>query len=709
MKQFIAVALVSLFLSAQAQDEGSTRHQEVRKYPKIKTAKKKKIAEQLVKDGSYINAVAYYEDVLKDKGDNIKVIHILGELNRKLRDYKQAEKYYKLSVSKDPKKFPNDKYYLGQMLMMNGKYDEAKKTLQEYLKADIDKDEKSYKALAKVAIEGCDSSTAWLANPNKVRVDHEDAINGINTEGCPRAIGDNTVMYFSLKPDSAVGVGGKTDISDHYAKIYTIKRDGKGWKDNVMLPFPPNDAKNHVSNAILTDDGKTMFFAKCGEALQDNGKCKIFKCDKQGAEWSNATEVKELNSATYTTTQPTLGLDKDGKPAIYFVSDRGGKGGLDIFYAPIQDDGKFGPVKNAGSEVNTPGDDMTPFYDKKAKTLYYSTDGRPGLGGLDVYKVSGAPDAWGIPANMGAPVNSSADDIYYALDLNGKKGYMVSNRVGTKTMRGETSSDDIWSFAVREDVVLAATFALRTDPTRKPVEGVDASMYFVDGANFTFMSNTLTTKDPVYTVLKRGGKYKINGNKEGLWPAVENVNVKEDEEADTIYRVVLIDPIIRTSVKIENIYFAFDESSVVDFYKEKMDSIVSVMMQNPGYSLEVKGHTDSKGSDEYNIKLSQRRADEAKAYIISKGVNKDRVVTKAMGKTVPLVPNEKDGQDDPEGRAQNRRVEFQIIPDKPENAPTIEYEAGKPVDDTKTGPGFEGKPRPKKSTAKKPAAPAAKK
>jgi outer membrane protein OmpA-like peptidoglycan-associated protein len=694
MKKLITlVSLITLVLAsqvnAQTQDAQSTDRHKILKYPKVKPRKKKKIADQLMKEGSYYNAAEYYDDVLKEKPDNIKVMHDLAEINRVLKDYKSAEKYYRLEEDKDPKKWPNDKYYLGQMQKMNGKYDDAKKTLQDYLKSELDKDEKSFKALAKIAIEGCDSSVAWLANPNKIKLEHQDAINCVLNDMSPKVLSGGRILYSSQAQDTAQVITKNT--KDYYAKIFTARKQGKDWVEITKLPFPPNDAKNHVANAILTDDEKTMYFTKCDESEIVRMKCKIFVCTKNGAEWNNATEVKELNSPTYTTTEPAFGISSDGKPIMYFVSDRGGKGGLDIFYAPMLDGGKFGPVKSAGNEVNTPGDDMTPYYDVKNKTLYYSTDGRPSLGGLDVYKISGTPDAWGVASNLGAPVNSQADDLYYALDANAKKGFVVSNRVGTKTIRGETSADDIWSVAVREDVVLKGVFVLRGDPSQKPVVGIDASMYHINGANFEFMSNQLTSGDPFYFTLKRGQGYKINGNKDGLWPSVENINVKEDEERDTITQVFIIDPIIRKRVKIENIYFAFDRSNVIDFYKEKMDSVTSVMMQNPGYSVEVEGFTDSKGTDQYNMKLSQKRADEAASYLMSKGVAKERIVTKAMGKSQPIVPNEKDGQDDPEGRAQNRRVEFKIIPDKPENAPDVDYEAGVPVEATHTGPGYDGK------------------
>jgi outer membrane protein OmpA-like peptidoglycan-associated protein/tetratricopeptide (TPR) repeat protein len=691
MKKLILVvtALITLFSASYAQTEPTepNRHA-ILKYPKVKWRKKLKLADNLVKEGSYYNAAEYYQDVLNQKADKIKVMHELGVINQSLRDYVAAEKYYNLVEQKDPKKYPNDLYFLGQMQKMNGKYDDARKTLESYLKSDLGKNDKSYKALAKIAIEGCDSAQAWIASPSKVRIDHEDAINCITTDMSPKPLDGGRIIYGSMASDTATVITGNK--KDYYSKIFTARKQDKEWVEITKLPYPPNDEHTHVANAILSDDEKTMYFTKCDQKQIVTMKCKIYRCTKQGADWSNPEEIKALNSPDYTTTQPAFGEDKDGKPILYFVSDRSGKGGLDIFYAPMLDDGKFGPIKNAGPEINTPGDDMTPFYDFKNKVLYFSTDGRPGLGGLDVYKIAGTPEGWDVPVNLGVPVNSQADDIYFALDKTGKKGFVVSNRIGTKTIRGETSGDDIWSISIKEDIVLRGIFVLRTDPDKKPIEGVDASLYHVETPNFEFLNSVTTTKDPFYFTLKRAQSYKINGNKDGYFPSVETVNVLEDEPKDTIDVIIPMDPIIRKPIKVENIYFAFDKSNVIDFYKDKMDSVISVLMQNPGWKVEVQGHTDSKGSEKYNQVLSQKRADQAAGYMVSKGIKKNRITTKGMGKSMPLVPNEKDGQDDPEGRARNRRVEFRLIPDKPD-APEIEYDPSLPVEATHTGPGYEKK------------------
>jgi outer membrane protein OmpA-like peptidoglycan-associated protein/tetratricopeptide (TPR) repeat protein len=687
MKNLFLVCLAFLAMNAAAQDEESARKR-VEKYPNTKPGKKLKLAKQLAKEGSYYNAAEYYADVLKAKPDKIKVIHELAEINRSLRDYKEAEKYYTLEIEKVKDKWPNSKFFLGQMQKMNGKYDDAKKTFQEYLKYKLDKNDISFKSLAKSEIIGCDSAQAWLANPNKIKVTHEEGfINNVLTDFSPKPISGNRLLYSSLKSDTAINITKSTD--DYYAKMFIATRDGKNWKDDTKLSSPPNDSKAHVGNGIFSADEKTLYYTKCDQSEIVRMRCRLFKSTLDGSEWGNPEELKSLNTPTGTTTQPTIGLDKDGNDVIYFVSDRGGKGGLDIFYAQINQDGTFGPVKNVGSEVNTAGDEFSPFYDKNTKRLYFSSNGLPGLGGFDIFQVNGAPENWGIPYNLGAPANSSADDMYFVLDNQGKKGFLASNRQGTKTIRGETCCDDIWSVTLKEEVVLKGIYALRTDPAQTPIDGVEASLYKVDGKNFDFVGSTVTAGGaPFYYNLKRGDKFKINGNKEGYWPAVENIIVKEDEERDTIYQVFFIDKIEKKKIKIENIYFEFDRSNVIAFYQLKLDSVHSVLTQNLGYSVEVQGHTDSKGSDEYNNRLSQNRADEAKAYLVSKGINVERVISKGYGETTPIAPNEVDGVDNPEGRARNRRVEFKIIPDKPEEAPEIQYEKSEPVPATKTGPGF---------------------
>jgi len=498
----------------------------------------------------------------------------------------------------------------------------------------------------------------------------------------------NGVLFSSQKTDTAVNLN--TTSADHYSSIFIAERQGNEFKNRTALPIPPNDSKTHTGNAIISGDGNLMIFTKCDQTPLVKMNCKLYKSVKESGVWGNATEIKSLNSANYTSTQPAFGLDKDGNNIIYYVSDKGGKG-MDIFYAPMNADGTFGAGVNLGSDINTAGDEMTPFYDIKTKTLWFSSNGHPSIGGLDIFKVNGTPGNWSGLKNAGVPLNSVADDLYLSVDDKGNKGFLVSNRQGSISTRGKTCCDDIYTVVFKPEVVLKGIFVKRGDATNTPVAGVDGSLYKVSGNNFEFIGNTITTSVPFNFVVKPGTNYKLNGNKEGFWPSIDNLSIDAEEDRDTIEKIFYIDPIIKKKIRVPNIYFAFDKSNVISFYQQQIDSVYGVLMQNPGYSVEIQGHTDSKGTDKYNDALAVKRATEAKKYLVKKGITDARIVVKTFGEKSPAVPNElPNGEDDPEGRAKNRRVEFKIIPDKADE--NLEFESiGEVVKEVKTGPGFSNK------------------
>ncbi len=682
--RFLILALFPMLIFAQSETPSAPK---VEKYPKAGTAKKYRIAKAKIKDGSYYNAAEYLEDVVKAKPNKLKRVHQLADLNRYLRDYKKAEQYYKQVLDKDPEMYPEDNYYYALMLKANGKYEEAKKKFQEFLKMKDSKDFPQLKSLAKSDISGCDTAISLLASPTKIKVTHEQGVvNNPLQDFSPKPLKGGRVVYSALKSDTAVNI----DVATHnyYTSIFVAEKQGGAWANETELPSPPNDPKTHVGNAVFSADENTIVFTKCDQTPLKVMQCKLYKSVKEGNDWSNAEELKALNKEEFSTTQPAWGKDKDGNTILYFASNRGKGGDFDLYYAKLNSDGTFETPQRLGNEINTAGDDLTPYYNAKTNTLYFSSTGHPGMGGLDVFKAVGTPGNFGEVRNLGIPTNSGADDLYYALDEKANKGFMVSNREGTTSQRGATCCDDIWGVTIRGDVFLKGTYVKRDDPAQTPITGVEASLYKVDGKNFEIQTSAVTGAEPFILPLKRETTYKINGTKEGFWPSVDNFTVSEDEDRDTITRVFFIDPIIKKKVKIENVYFQFDKSNVIAFYSVKIDSVLGLLTQNPGWLVEVQGHTDSKGSDEYNDKLSVKRAEEVKKYMIKKGLAKERIVVKTFGKRQPAVPNElPDGADDPEGRAKNRRVEFKIIVDQPQDAPEFEV-GGEVVPEVKTGPGF---------------------
>ena len=644
------------------------------------------MADDLYKQGSFYNAVDAYAEVQQKKENNSRLAFQIAESNKELKDYKQAEQWYTKTLEMNSKAWPEARFQNAMMMKAQGKYDKAIKEFDIFLKeAGLSKDKDgalgALSKRAKMEKEGCElAKTMMEAKPESVVED----IPGINhnlQDFSPKYMGSNQVLMAALLPDSAINLdNAHASNNDYYSKLFMTSSSGNGAWSNVMMPDNINVKGKHNGNGVISKDGNTMYYTQCGESDVLKMTCDIYKSVKTGSNWGDP-EFLSINKKNASTTQPALGLDANGNEVLYFASNRlGTKGGMDIYYATIGKDGSFGSATNLGSSVNTKWDEVTPFYDNANGLLYFSSEGHPGMGGLDVFKVSGNIDNWSeTVVNAGYPLNSSADDLYLALNETGSMGYIVSNRPGTTSDRGETCCDDVFKVKLKIDKYLKLQ---ASDVSGKLMKDVNVSTYKVVGENdFEFIGEGVTGGVKPVVFLLGESNYKLNGSKDGFWPSIETLKMEDivNAKGDTITRTLVMRPVNRAVV--ENVYFAFDMKDIRETYKDEMDTVISLMLKYPALLVRVEGHTDSKGSDSYNVALSERRAKEAKKYIVSKGINADRVIAKGFGETTPIAPNKNpDGSDNPEGRAKNRRVEFKLLNDVNDNLPfEIEYRAQDPV------------------------------
>lgn len=690
MKYLLLLLTIPLLLFASAQETKAPTN--IQKYPKAKWRKKVKMATQKMNQGdyqSYYNAGQYLQDAYDQQPDKIRTAHLLAIVKRNLRDYQAAEKYYKAVLALNPDTYVNDRFYLGQMQKMNGKYEEAKKTLTGFINGPA---QGNYKTLAQVELAGCDTALSMLQYPtyNKV-VKTAGSVNTIIQDYAPKPLSGNRVLFASQKTDTAVNI--VKSKADHFSSIFTAQFENGSYSNRTLLPQPLNDPNYSTGNAIFSNDEQTVIYTKCTDSLSMGNRirCKLFRATKKSEyDWNQPVELTELNFEAGTTTEPAWGTDANNNQLLYFASDRSGtQGGLDIYYAPINTNGTFGAIVNAGNEINTVGDDLTPFYDQKNKVLYFSSDGHPGMGGLDVFTIAGSPGQWGNAKNAGVPINSSADDLYLALNDKSTKGFLVSNRAAPNAMSNATCCDDIWSVTMQHDVTFKGIYVKRGDAYTQPLAGVNVVLYESKGGDFSDIGKNTTNENAFTYSVKRGISYKFNALKDNFLPGIDNLTVAIDEERDTITGVFYLDQINRKRARIPNVYFAFDESNVLEFYKGQIDSVVRVLRNNPTYKLEIQAHTDSRGTDDYNQKLSERRAKEVDAFITkTKNISRARIAVKTYGETMPAMANElPTGEDDPEGRARNRRVVFKILTGNPESINDYEY-YGEVTKEVKTGPGF---------------------
>jgi outer membrane protein OmpA-like peptidoglycan-associated protein len=429
--------------------------------------------------------------------------------------------------------------------------------------------------------------------------------------------------------------------------------DGKFNQENV-----------HVGNGCFSPGGDRFYFTKCGEGDSNAINCKIYVSTFKVKEWSNPEPLGEGINDGPSNTQPWIA--KIGKKEILFFSSNRtlqSRGGYDIWYSVYDTRrGTYRRPQNAGKQVNTEYNEQTPYYDSRVGKLYFASDGWAGFGGFDIFSADGGPSRYTNVQNMGYPINTSADEMYFVKDPLGKPdGYLVSNRVGSIALKNPTCCDDIWrvqfepKLMVIGKVVDRKTSANLGDVAVKMVNQTnDMKVFNSTDGNFSFN-------------IARGNAYIITGDKQGYSSTRASINtmdVKRTDPDDTVYVTIYMDSVV-VDFSVTNVFYDFDKATLRPESSASLDSLVNFMKDNPSLSVEIYSYTDSKGSIKYNEDLSKRRAQSVVDYLVRAGIEEQRLVAKGFGDKMPVAPNKIGNKDNPEGRQLNRRTEFRIVTDVP--------------------------------------------
>jgi outer membrane protein OmpA-like peptidoglycan-associated protein/tetratricopeptide (TPR) repeat protein len=665
----LLITLLSIFFNLPAQNRKASSakstaaelKQELVKYKNLSYGKMIRYASMLEHEGSYVNAVEYYKMAHAKKPTNKCVLQKLSELNFKLRDYVSSEEYTRKLIDLDKNYDKDAELRLALCMKANQKYKDALEELK-YISAN----KKSSESMKKVEneIKGAELAMESKNRPDpKTAVENVRQINGYLQEYAPQPLKGDNLIYSSLISDTALNVTRlKYEGKDYTSKlVFTrFEKDKNLFTPPQLLPQEINAPEIHIGNGFIDENSKRIYYTQCKEDQRLNMKCRLWMAVKKGNTWE-ASEIKKINDKGTTNTQPAIYDDGGNTKYLLFVSDRnGGKGGMDIWYSKIDTQGRIGDPVNL-SAANTFGDEVTPFYHKKDKTLYFSSNGYPSFGGHDIFKMQGTLTKWDKVLNLKYPINSSVDDLYLKLDEN-DEGYFVSNRTGSKSPRGYTCCDDIWSVRKSDySLWMKGIYVSSTDELKKPLNGVDALMIDKDGK---LVIRKVTEKDSHFLVkVNTGQTYRVNGLKEGYYPGIDSFSTpKELFKNDTIYRTFYLDPIEKKRYVVENVYYAFDKSVVRPEYYNILDSVYSLMNIFPNLFLKIDGHTDGRGTEVYNQALSERRCKAAAEYLLLKGLSPERIIMRGYSELVPIAPNTTPSlEDDPAGRAKNRRVEFKLL------------------------------------------------
>lgn len=670
---------LALSLSLKAQDTINVKQYTPREC--------KSFGKNAMQQGDFYAASKYFEQYLKLRPNNYKVAYKLAESYRLNRDYMNAQKWYQEAFDKSKAKKTIALYYYALMLKMNGSCDKAKEQFNRFKKESSgDKSMLEFRKQMKNEIAGCDSAVKMENMLAKIAVTHLDtSINKIHVEHAPVLLDDNSLMYASLRTDKKVytTISAEDTVVGGVRKFYTAKKEGDKWTySGEYTEGPFNEEKINTTNGAFSPDGKRFYFTRCKPNWKNKMICAIYVSEKQdGGSWSEPVMLdKKVNNPKYTSTQPTVAIESvKHNEVIYFVSDRPkGRGGLDIWFTIYDAKKKSYTVpKNAGSKVNTSQDEVTPYFDMDHRTLFFSSNGWPGVGGLDVFKAVGELRKFTQPENIGLPINSSNDDLYYTEAKNKEDGFFVSNRKGGVALKNNpTCCDDIYSFKRLEyvKVNINGIVTAETEGDKPGTTDARVSLYLIDPHEKEpiFIRTVESSKDGKYDLnLEAGNDYKIVYEKDGYTNASYSYTTKEITTSQTLNHDAVLKKVPTKPFRLTNVHYETNKHDLLEPAKRDIDTtLLAFMIDNPEYIVEVSSHTDNVASDSYNIALSQRRADGVIRYLISKGIPAERLIAKGYGETKPVAPNTTD-----EGRAENRRTEFVIVGKLPPKEKEYEHDS----------------------------------
>ncbi len=404
--------------------------------------------------------------------------------------------------------------------------------------------------------------------------------------------------------------------------IYYSKYEQKSnkWSNAKLLPYPVNVPGRFNSAVALSNDGQRLFIYRD----DDSGNGDIYESQKRGDVWTEPQRLPEPINSQYH--ESTISLSPDGN-TIYFTSNRpGGKGGMDIWYCKKQKNGLWGEAKNL-EEINTDKDEEGVFMHPDGKTLYFSSRGHNTLGGYDIFYTQWIDGKWIKPINLGKEVNTKDDDVYFVVEANGQNAYFSTIR---KDGMGEK---DIYKL----------TFVYSEDQKKKTAQLTLFKGNVVDKQNQHPLEAEIELfdleKDEKITTLKSeattgafmislpaGKNYAINVKKEGYLFYSENFNIPAGDVYKEVQKTIMLDKLkAGAKVVLRNIFYDYNQATLRPESKIELDKVYDLLIQNPNLKIEFSAHTDSRGSDDYNLKLSQQRAQSCVDYLIKKGIAPDRI------------------------------------------------------------------------------------
>lgn len=622
------------------------------------------VADEQMARGEYYDASRTYRKVYnkltkrEERQLRGEVAFKMAECHRRLNQYARASAAYQNAARYG---YPDSTLYLriGQMQAAEGKYAPALKAFEDYLK---------WKPADVLALNGAAGARMGLEKKGQTRyvVKNAKLFNSRRSDYSPMFLdGSLEQIYFTSTNEKVTG-DKKSEITGmKKGDIWFSVKDEKGqWKRPEPVEGELNTEVDEGS-AAFSPDGSTMYLSRARREPNANTGVEIYTSQRSDAKWSAPVKFEITSDTLSSYAHPAVSPDGQW---LYFTSDMpGGQGGRDIWRINLKE--RQGSLENLGEWINTPGDEMFPTF-RTDSVFYFASNGHPGYGGLDIFRAELTPSGGWSVTNMGLPVNSSSDDFGITFG-EGESGFFSSNRTDNRGF------DHIYSFELPELKITLSGWVL--DKDEEPVPNAVIRIVGNDGSN----QKQVARNDGSFSFpLDRGVSYVMLAGAKGYLNAKQEFTSDIAEE-DAEYGVDFILTSVTKPVVIDNIFYDFDKATLRPESKTALDEMAQVLRDNPNVTIEMASHTDRKGTEEYNIDLSSRRARSVIDYLISVGISPDRLQSQGYGKSRPKTitkklareyPQFKEGdvlteefilalpEADQEAADQiNRRTEFQVL------------------------------------------------
>jgi len=620
MKRALRLLAIFIFLFSLAQTEV---------YAQKKSRKMIK-ADNAFSLEQYVKAAELYKKAYqKEKNRAVKaeIIFKQAECYRMSGNNKRAESYYKRAIKA---KYPDVIVYLryADALRMQEDYAEAQSQYAKYMQLN------PTDVSGEIGLKSCAFALKWKDLPTRYKVELMPLVNSRNSDYSPAfGNGEYTEMYFTSSR-----AGGLTDDIDDrtgetFSDVYFTQINKKGiWSAPVVVATPINTQGNDGS-VVLNKRGTVMYLTQCKVDKKKALGCGIYVSTRKGKLWGEPQLVQIKLDSNTTIGHPAL--SEDESVLIFSADMSGGYGGKDLWLTQKEKRNTWSDPINLGPMVNTPGDEMFPFLHTDG-TVYFSSTGHIGMGGLDIYKTSQDENgAYILPVNLKSPVNSSADDFSMIIEKSGERGYLTSNRDGGK------GGDDIYQFEL-PPLVLSVQGVVTDSKTGGILTNVKVQLTGNDGSTDEVVTDNTGTYQ---FILKPLTSYELVINTEGYLKKSVNETTVGIETNKVFVIDLLVDPVKKEIIlpRIEYDFAKWDlrPQSIVD-----LDILAEALLDNTNSIIELKSHTDELGSNNANAALSQERGNSCLEYLISEGVDRDQLIAKGMGESEPFVIEKKDGRFD---------------------------------------------------------------